>query len=300
MLLSLCLFWSAQRGLAGDDAMAVESETNGESAATSTRRSTVGFWRTDIGPLKIFFLSNSGIGHGTYPQFDGHILLEIDSDNDLIGTWSQDGGSIRCESGDHSGVAAFRPKGEDRFIGLRWYCRDSIDASERWDGVLIAGRAWFNPDVWIGGPVRRPELDMRPSQAKTLMYRAHGDSFDPDDAEILVADMTCDGGLDYIYVWNDPAADVGVQLSVLHNQRPIYEGEDTSGSETVLLDGTAPGRLRQCNLETRQDLTLVELDERTAQSIGYATVAPTCSHILVGPGKCRIYWDLGQNAFGTD
>ncbi len=208
-----------------------------------------------------------------------------------------DDGNGACGPG--SGVWArvlLEPDGPDRFAGTARICDGSTFRKERWNGVLIAGSAWFSPDLYMDERVRRPQLDMDDDRAGTLMRRAHGDAFDTARARSFEFDMTCDGGLDRVYLWNTD--DEGLRLSVAHIQRPLFDGEDIGPVEPIALrvvDHTGRG----CPTESAGDFETTEPDILLRGPTGAPSCAPTCSQILVGPGKrCRIYWDLETGKFG--
>ena len=256
-----------------------------------------GYWRTDRGPMTLFVLYPSGYGHGSYPWFDGSLIGQVHADRSIVGHWYQNDEGILCgddgSERDFESMFAFKPDGPDRFVGKLWYCGDTPDSPvARWNGVLIAGRAWFDLETWIGPYVRRPELDVGEKQGRTVMKRMHGDTFDPTTAQSYAFDMTCDGGLDRVYVWRGPADDPTFRLSVVHEERQLFEGEDTSGVETIVLGGGGAEQPGRCPIEAASDMVEMDIDLALLRSVA-PTLAPTCTRIIVGPGQlCRVYWDL--------
>lgn len=297
--LCLCFGTGVALALADDELSAGSDETTMESGASAASRSTTGYWRTDRGPLTIFVIGRRGVGQASYHDGMDHIRLELASGDDLLGIWDEKNGALRCGDGRAWGGVVFRPDGKDRFVGLSSPCSASLENADHWDGVLIAGEAWFAPDIYIDSSVRRPELDMDDAQARALMYRAHADGFDPAAATSYSFDFTCDGGLDRVYLWPDPTDEADFFLSVAHRERMIFEGEDTNAIDTIILGESDPSGAKLCVLERTGDLEISELDNDQWSVIGGSHLAPTCSTIFVGPGdRCRIFWDLERGTFG--
>lgn len=296
MLLLACLVGHLAPRANADVGTTVDPAESGNADSPDTfleEINTSGYWRTDKGPLKLIVIGGKGILR--YPGFEPAMLGAIVEGNGYFALFGDDG-TGECGPYDVWGRVLLEPDGPDRFIASARICDHSSYRFETWDGVLVAGSAWFSPDLYMDEAVRRPQLDMGEDQANDLMQRAHGSDFDPARAQSFVFDMSCDGGQDQIYLWN--SSDGSLHLSIAHNQVPLYEGEDTGSIETIEL-GALDHTGRGCPTEAAGDFEVAELDMVLSNLTGAPSYPPTCTKILVGPGKrCRIYWDLETGAFG--
>lgn len=284
--------------------LALAEQTNKDSAETESSHSptdsderTLGYWRTNNGPLILTVYQGQVVGQ----YLEGSLTGRVGARQWIIGQWIELEGPDSCPSGTYSGNFQLEPDGIDRFSGARIGCDEVSSSTKPWDGVLISGQAWFKPKDTIDLPLRRPELDVRADEASDLMQGTFSEFGSAPSVVVHELDMTCDGGLDTVYFWNATDSQLDTRITVVHRQRPLYAGEDTLTAETTQLMSSDVLNPDKCKISGIESLQISAVDSAYVRALIRSKAAPTCTNVVLGGQKeCVLYWDLERNSFGIE